>query len=91
MKKLTLDLTQYDMFVLACSQLGEFFSEDSTADECMAFLDNIKILKENMGEEFLEKFNILSRQFEQRKDEIKEKAGELMERFGGEMTDILFG
>lgn len=76
-KNITLELSQYDMFNTACWQMGRFFSDDATAEECMAHWNNIAILREEMDEHHLGEFIKLTKQFEEKKEIIKAKSIEL--------------
>lgn len=68
MKKISLELNQFDMFSIAWYLLGRFHSEDSTPEERIAYLDNIHILKQNMDEFHNEKFSIIYKEFESKLD-----------------------
>lgn len=90
-KEITLPLNQNSIYMLACFQLGQFFNEESTAEDCMIYINNVGILKNNMEEATLKVFAELSKQFESKHEEIKERFADNLDELEAKMQVILYG
>ena len=89
MKKLILELSDYDMFTIACFQMGRFFSDDATSEERIANLDNISVLRKNMDERHNSEFAKTSKMFEGKEDLMKLQGQVVYDRFVNEVKDLL--
>ncbi len=90
MEHITLKLPQYDIYCIACLQLGRFFADDSTPEECMAYWDNVSSLRGMMDEKHSQEFIKVSTAFQNKRELIKNKAGVLFDKLSDDLNE-LFG
>ncbi len=88
MKKITLELTQDDLFNIACLQMGYCMSEDAETELSLIKLYNVSIITKEMNEFTLSEFEKLMLQFKSQTN-FKEDVNTLFDKIQQDLNILL--
>lgn len=86
--EVNLELPQYSMYLIACLELGRFFSPDATFDESLMHLHNVCELRAKMEPKYLKEFTELAKKVEKKKEILIAKGEKLFDRTFERLNDI---
>ena len=87
-QEVNLMLPQHSIFLVACLELGRFFSRDATFEESLSHLHNICELRLKMNEKYLKEFIVVAKKVESKKEILQEKGEKLFDRTFERLKDI---